>query len=794
MESRNLKQRGRGGGAGGAGGYAEADTLPFTNDEYFEEKHRAAAAAAVAATTRGGPYGRSYGAYPAVSGTGGEGDVAGLMDFSEARVDAGVAGLLRSRDFVIVAVLTLASLVTRLWKIGRRANVTWDEAHFGKFGAYYINRTFSHDVLPPLAKMLVALAEVIAGHNGTFNFKSGKAYPAYVDYTFMRAQIAMYGVALVPLAYLTCRHLGFSRAMAALAGSFVLFDNALCVMSRFILLDEPLLFFTALTLWSATGFQHVSAHGRAFTRQWWRWLLLTGFSLGCVMSSKWVGLFCVIMVGVATADDLFRKLCAMMPWRQYAKHWGARIVALIAVPLAIYTACFYVHFLCLNRSGTGDHKLSAKFQAQLKGNRLNSQPYDVAYGSFVDIRAVYNGPGLLHSHVHRYPAGSRLQQVTCFPHRDTNNVWRLHKASGIDADYKAGPIEFVQHGDLVQVVHNRTGATLRASRRVLAPMTTSHFEVAADNVTDATAAGLTDWRVEVVEQKHSGRRDTQVHAMTTVFRLRHAESGCLLRVGSNRLPKWGWSQAEVTCLPDKSRTKDVRTKDVLWYIEHNINKRVPKADLSRYVKSSFIVDMVQLNIEMGKTNNALWPDVNKYSTLESRPLSWPFLIYPMRMVGWGDKTIKFYEIGNPLLWWASAVVCIAYPFRLLVWLACIRRRMPGWTAAGLIDFWDRTKFLWGGWALHYIPFFLMGRVTYIHHYLPALYFGLLLLAFELDCFFARWRRGRFLRSAAWAVGLVVCLVFLYFSPFTYGWNRPAKELAGRKWLSTWNVYEDLNVL
>ncbi|KAI7829038.1 hypothetical protein BX661DRAFT_193664 [Kickxella alabastrina] len=573
-------------------------------------------------------------------------------------MDAGVNGVLRSRDFVITAILTLLSLFTRLYKIGRRPNVTWDEAHFGKFGAFYINHTFYHDVHPPLAKMLVGLAEVIAGHNGTFKFGSGD-----------------------------------NRAMSALAASFVLFDNALCVMSRFILLDQPLLFFTALTLWSATGFQNVNMSGRSHTRRWWTWLLLTGFSLGCVMSSKWIGLFCVIME-VLRHDAL----------ETIRQAWAARILALIIVPLTIYVACFWLHFHYLYRTGSGDHKLSAKFQAHLKGNKLNTQPYDITYGAFVDLRAVYNGPGLLHSHIHQYPTGSRMQQVTCFPHRDTNNVWQLQKAHGIQANYTLDPIEFVNHGDIVQVVHNTTGATLRASKHVMAPLTTGHFEVAAENITDSSESGISNWHIEIVEQQHSGRKDKRLHAMTTMFRLRHADSGCLMRVGSRRLPKWGWNQSEVTCLPDSTGKKDVRSKDVLWYIERNINKRVQKDDLSKYVKSNFFIDMIQLNVEMGKTNNALGPDPAG---------SWPFLLSPMRMVGWGDKTTKYYEIGNPLLWWASALVCIAYPFRFLFWLVCIKRRCPGYTTI-----LGQQQVPVGRMGAPYIPFFFMGRVTYIHHYLP----------------------------------------------------------------------------
>ncbi|KAJ2795423.1 Protein O-mannosyltransferase 2 [Coemansia guatemalensis] len=767
-------------------GHAAEDAVVVVDDGYGE-KPRPDYNNGFAAYTvsQRGESARAYGAYPAVRGKDDD-----PTDFSAAALDAGVEGIMRSRDLPITIALTLASLVTRLWNIGRRPNVSWDEAHFGKFGAYYINHTFYHDVHPPLAKMLVALAEVVAGHNGTFNFKSGSKYPDYVDYRLIRMQVAMYGVALVPLAYLTCLQLRMSRAMAALAACFVLFDNAICVMSRFILLDEPLLFFTALTLWSAAAFQRANKQGPPYSRRWWTLLLMTGFSLGCVMSSKWVGFFCVAMVGIATIDDLFRKYCARMPWDDLICHWNARAVALILVPLTVYTACFWVHFRLLYRTGTGDHKLSSRFQAGLLGNRLNAQPYDVTYGSVAEIRSVYNGPGLLHSHVHRYPRGSNLQQVTCFPKRDPNNSWRLHHGSSQKAvDYAVGAIEFIHDGDIIQLAHNATGAVIQASTRFLAPLTTSHFEVAAGNES-ARAMGSSDWRVEVVKQpRRSGNR---VHAMTTVFRLRHVETGCLMRVGSRRLPDWGWSQAEVTCLPDKTAKKNIRSDDVLWYIEHNTNARLEKDDLSRHVSSNFFVDMIQLNIEMAKTNNALGPDVNKYSVIESRPLSWPFLLAPMRLVGWGSNSVKYYEIGNPILWWASAVVCIVYPLRLLFWALAMQRRCSRWRSLSeFLEFWDNSKFLWGGWALHYIPFFFMGRVTYLHHYLPALYFALLLLAFELDTFFKHWRRGRYLHVAAAATAMLVFVVFLHFAPFTYGWDKPAEELASRRWLSSWNIYENI---
>lgn len=246
----------------------------------------------------------------------------------------------------------------------------------------YILTRFFMDVHPPLAKLLITLMAFVSGfQGGSFDFKDigGEYGPANVPYIPMRMLPATLGLLLVPLAYLTLRALQTRPTTALLGSLFVLFENGLITQSRFILLDSPLIFFTALTTFFWIGFSNENEVSRdragtvgPFSRRWWAWLTLTGLALGAVVSCKWVGLFTIATIGVLTIVQLWSLLGDLrVPLPLLVRHFVARAICLIVVPFLFYMAMFGIHFAVLSNSGEGDGFMSSEFQHTLKGHGMD---------------------------------------------------------------------------------------------------------------------------------------------------------------------------------------------------------------------------------------------------------------------------------------------------------------------------------------------------------------------------------------------------------------------------------------
>ncbi|KAK0127661.1 Protein O-mannosyltransferase 2 [Cadophora gregata f. sp. sojae] len=682
-------------------------------------------------------------------------------------------------EFIIAPVIfTFFAFFTRMYKIGLSPIVTWDEAHFGKFGSHYLKREFYFDVHPPLGKMLVGLSGYMAGYNGSFEFKSGEKYPDELNYTFMRAFNAFFGAVCVPLAYYTAREMNFKRPAVWFVTLMVLCENSYTTISRFILLDSMLLCFTFTTVLCWAKFHRLQ--DQPFTVEWFTWLIMTGISIGLVDSVKWVGFFVTAMVGLYTIEDLWNKFGDVkMPKVDLATHLVARVIGLIFIPIGIYMLSFVLHFAILENSGPGDAQMSSLFQANLRGTEVGKDsPLEIAYGSRATIKNMGYGGGLLHSHVQTYPEGSTQQQITCYHHKDANNEWWFYPNRAQPEYDGEAPPKFVADGDVLRLIHSQTGRNLH-SHEVAAPVTKADREVSCYGNT--TVGDEKDhWTMEVVRDVGPGDK-TKIRTLTTSFRLKHTVLGCYLRAGNVNLPQWGFKQIEVTC--DKANNpKDVYTH---WNVEAHWNDKLPAADAGAY-KSPFFQDFIHLNVAMMTSNNALVPDPDKQDDLASAFWQWPILNVGLRMCGWDDSIVKYFLLGNPLVYWGSTAALGGLAL-LVAWY--LVRWQRGYTE---LKQWDIDQIHYAGlypvlgWFLHYIPFVGMGRVTYVHHYYPALYFAILNLGFIVD-----WMTRNQIRNIQYIVyGILYAAtigLYIFFMPICWGMVGPNKEYSYMKWFETWRV-------
>jgi dolichyl-phosphate-mannose-protein mannosyltransferase len=135
---------------------------------------------------------------------------------------------------------------------------------------------------------------------------------------------------------------------------------------------------------------------------------MTGVGLGLTVSCKWVGLFTIATVGCSTIKNLLDIWANVrIPIHEFIRHFMARAVCLIILPLAIYMLMFEIHFITLPNTGEGDGFMSPEFQQTLSGHAMMDSPVDIAYGSKVYFRHIETHGGYLHSHPHNYPAGSK---------------------------------------------------------------------------------------------------------------------------------------------------------------------------------------------------------------------------------------------------------------------------------------------------------------------------------------------------------------------------------------------------
>ncbi|XP_063000987.1 protein O-mannosyl-transferase 1 isoform X3 [Elgaria multicarinata webbii] len=704
---------------------------------------------------------------------------------------------------VNLVVLTVLGLISRLWALSYPRAVVFDEVYYGQFLSLYMKRIFFvDDSGPPFGHMLLAFGGYLGGFDGNFLWnRIGAEYTSNVPVWVLRLLPAMAGALCIPLAYQILVELHFSHFVALGAALLLLFENSLITQSRLMLLESILIFFILLAVLSYLKFYN-SQKQSSFSARWWFWLLLAGFCCSCAVGVKYMGLFTYVLLlaiaGVHSWQLIGDQTLANVP---LLCHLLARGLALVVIPVATYLSFFYIHLALLYRSGPHDQIMSSAFQASLEGGLARitqGQPLEVAYGSQITLRNVLGKPMpcWLHSHKNTYPiryengrGSSHQQQVTCYPFKDVNNWW-IVKDPGTQQLVVSNPPRPVRHGSVVQLVHGITTRYLN-THDVAAPLSPHSQEVSCYIDYNISMPAQNLWRVEIVN------RDSDTDVWKTILsevRLVHVNTSAVLKLSGASLPEWGYRQLEII----GEKISKGYHQSMLWNVEeHRYGKSHEQKEREVELHSPTQISISQNLSFMAKFTELQWKILtlknedteHKYS---SSPLDW--ITMDTNIAYWFHSTsgAQIHLLGNIVTWTSANVATVVY-VALLLWYLLRRRR-------GIRDIPEEAWRQWllsgglcvGGWAVNYLPFFLMEKTVFLYHYLPAVTFQILLIPIVLQHTSDYLCGSKLSKSmhSAFVVAWISSVYFTYntFLPLTYGEPPLSKaELQDRRWKDSWDI-------
>uniref|UniRef100_A0A3P8YGA6 Protein O-mannosyl-transferase 1 n=1 Tax=Esox lucius TaxID=8010 RepID=A0A3P8YGA6_ESOLU len=718
--------------------------------------------------------------------------------------------VIRAEINLVLVVLTALGVFSRLYGIHFPKAVVFDEVYYGQFVSLYMKRVFFIDESgPPLGHMILAFGAYIGGFDGNFIWnRIGAEYSSNVPVWSLRLIPALAGSLSVPLCYILVVELGYSHLTALGATLLFLMENSLIVQSRFMLLESVLIFFLLLAETMVLFVSYVFGF-HSFN---------VGFTLISKLCScprvKYMGLFTYLLLLGLAAVHMWQLIgdralsnvssgaadCCLFISSVILVQVLTRFLALVVLPLLLYLGFFYVHLTLLYRSGPHDQMMSSAFQASLEGGLARitqGQPLEMAYGSQVTLRSVSSKPipCWLHSHKANYPiryengrGSSHQQQVTCYPFKDVNNWWII-KDPGRQDLVVSSPPRPVRHGDVVQLLHGMTSRFLN-THDVAAPMSPHAQEVSGYIDFNVSMPAQNLWKVDIAN------RETEQEVWKTILsevRLVHVKTSAVLKLSGSALPEWGFRQLEV--VGDKIY-KGYQPTGVWNVEEHRYGRSQEQKERELELHSPTHIDINRNLTFMAKFLELQWrmltvkqeTSEHKYS---SSPLDW--ITMDTNIAYWLHHTgnAQIHLMGNLVTWSLGNLALMGYLLLFLSYLLRRRRKIEDIPE----DTWRQLLLAGvvcaGGWAVNYLPFFMMEKTLFLYHYLPALTFQILLIPVVLEHVHTHvlcTSHRRALHGAVLAGLSSVYLTFWKFSPLTYGHPElSAEQLDSLRWKDSWDV-------
>lgn len=390
---------------------------------------------------------------------------------------------------------------------------------------------------------------------------------------------------------------------------------------------------------------------------------------------------------------------------------------------------------------------------------------------------------LFQQHLIHYTYFVAGQQVTGYPYNDTNNYWIIMPPAPFGEDERTG--RPVKNGDVVKFHHLMTKTDL-LSHDVASPTYPTNQEFTTISLEKSYGERHNDTLFEIrIEGADPGQ---ELRTLSSHVKVVHNPSKVAMWTHNKPLPEWAFKQQEI------NGNKNVLQSSNIWYVEDipSLTETDPRNNKeARIIKPlPFWKKYLELQRAMFHHNNLLTSS-HPYA---SQPISWPFLLRGVSFWTKNDTREQIYFLGNPVGWWISSSLLAVLAGIFAADQLTQRRGVDALDSRTRSKLYYSTGFFFLAWALHYFPFFLMGRQLFLHHYLPAHLASALVTGALVEFVFCVDPVDRTTPSGNRRAPLVAWIVsfacwtfviggFVFFAPLTYGTpGLDVDEINARKWL------------
>lgn len=370
-----------------------------------------------------------------------------------------------------------------------------------------------------------------------------------------------------------------------------------------------------------------------------------------------------------------------------------------------------------------------------------------------------------------------------------NCYWRIKPTKDVDED------NLVRNGDIIQLEHVVTGTNL-LTHDVASPYMPTNEEI--------TTVPLDVRYEETLFQIIFDNNDQKVlETHMSSFRLVHEDTKVAVWTHNKKLPEWGLGQLEV------NGNKNAVDNTNYWSAQEIRGKNASEINAEKAEKElgsmPFISKFLELQGRMISHNAGL----TKPHPYQSTPITWPFMIRGVSY--WSDEETRsqIYLTGNVFGWYLSVGGIAVYAGIMLADVLARRRGIEPIEEPVRHRVIQSAGFFFVAWALHYFPFFLMGRSLFLHHYLPAASLNYLLLGAMYQFIFidgidspvsflslkSKLTHQTSMKAditwkayAAVAVTILLQLaMFVFLAPLTYGTPLTLEQVQSHQLLNGWKL-------